>query len=233
MNRREFIRDAAAVGAAMSLPCAVAAPTIQTLPTRPIPASGEPLPIVGFGNSSVLRDGDYEKARALLDVLVEHGGSFIDTWSSNQEMIGRYMHDHGAREKLFLATNVGARNEQESNAAIRYAKDSQGKAVLDLLQLPNPADFKSQWRLMLDAREAGHARYIGLAIARPRYYGMVESLISSGTTDFVQLNYSILETESGEPTAHSSTGNGFRSSGIASCPTGRKNSIVEAGPSSP
>jgi aryl-alcohol dehydrogenase-like predicted oxidoreductase len=27
---------------------------------------------------------------------------------------------------------------------------------------------------------------------------MVESLISSGTTDFVQLNYSILETESGE-----------------------------------
>ncbi|NOR68020.1 MAG: aldo/keto reductase, partial [Woeseiaceae bacterium] len=79
-----------------------------------------------------------------------------------------------------------------------YAKEAQGKAVLDLLQLPNPGDFDKQWRLMRDAKEEGHAHYIGIAIARSSYYDMVESVINGGTADFVQLNYSMLEPESGD-----------------------------------
>jgi len=200
MNRRDFIRDAGAFTAALSLPYAVSAETITTakMATRPIPGTGEELPIVGLGNSQSFREGDYENSRKLLDILVENGGSFVDAWGSNQELLGRYMHDREARNKLFLANNVGPRNSQESDAAIRYAKESQGMATLDLLQLPNPSDFKKQWRLLRDAREAGHARYIGLAIARPNYYKTVEKLLNSGTTDFIQVNYSILETGSGE-----------------------------------
>lgn len=200
MNRRDFIRDAGAFTAALSLPYAVSAETVTTakMATRPIPGTGEELPIVGLGNSQSFRDGDYENSRKLLDILVENGGSFVDAWSSNQELLGRYMHEREARNKLFLANNMGPKNSQESDAAIRYAKESQGMATLDLLQLPNPSDFKKQWRLMRDAREAGHARYIGLAISRPRYYKLVEKLLNSGTTDFIQVNYSILETESGE-----------------------------------
>ncbi len=200
MNRREFIRDAGAVGAALSLPHAIAAQAVETarLPTRPIPVSGEPLPIVGLGNSQSFRDGDYENSRKLLDILIDNGGSFVDSWSSIQEILGRYMHEHDAKSQLFLGNNVGATSAQDSNTAIRYAKEAQGKAVLDLLQLPNPSDFDKQWRLMRDAKEAGHARYIGVAIARSAYYDLVESLIEDGTTDFIQVNYSILEPESGE-----------------------------------
>lgn len=200
VNRREFIRDAGALGAVLSLPQTVAAGTMPTLKmaTRPIPSTGEQLPIVGLGNSQSFREGDYESSRQLLDVLLDSGGSFVDSWSSNQEVLGRYMHEHDAKHKLFLATNVGADNVQDSDAAIRYAKEMQGKVTLDLLQLPNPGDFKAQWRLMRDAKEAGHARYIGLAIARTRYYKMVEALLQSGTADFIQVNYSILETHTGE-----------------------------------
>jgi diketogulonate reductase-like aldo/keto reductase len=200
MNRREFMRDASALGAVLTLSGAVVAEPVpvKKMATRPIPGTGEPLPLVGLGNSQVFRDGDYEASRQLLDILVENGGSFIDSWSSNQKVLGRYMHEHDAKHKLFLATNVGADNVEDSNAAIRYAKEMQGKAVLDLLQLPNPGNFKKQWRLMRDAKEAGHARYIGLAIARSRYYEMVEDLLQSGTADFIQVNYSILETHTGD-----------------------------------
>ncbi len=199
MNRREFIRDAGAVGAALTLPIAIAAQAVETarMPTRPIPSSGEPLPIVGLGNSQSFRDGDYENSRKLLDILIGNGGSFVDSWSSIQEILGRYMHEHDAKSKLFLANNVGATSAQDSDAAIRYAKEAQGKAVLDLLQLPNPGDFDKQWRLTRDAKEEGHARYIGIAISRSSYYDLVESVINSGTADFVQLNYSMLEPESG------------------------------------
>jgi len=200
MNRREFIRDASAVGAALSLPNAIAAQAAETarMPTRPIPSSGQPLPIVGLGNSQSFRDGDYENSRKLLDILIDKGGSFVDSWNSIQEILGRYMHEHDAKSKLFLANNVSAASAQDNNAAIRYAKEAQGKAVLDLLQLPNPSDFDKQWRLMRDAKEGGHARYVGIAIARSSYYEMVESVINGGTADFVQLNYSMLEPESGD-----------------------------------
>ncbi len=200
MNRREFIRDTGAVGAALSLPNAIAAQAAETarMATRPIPSSGKPLPIVGLGNSQSFRDGDYEISRKLLDILIDNGGSFVDSWSSTQEILGRYMHEHDAQNKLFLASNVGATSAQDSNAAIRYAKEAQGKTVLDLLQLPNPSDFDKQWRLMRGAKEEGHARYIGIAIGRSSYYDMVESVIDSGTADFVQLNYSMLEPVSGD-----------------------------------
>ena len=197
MNRRKFIRDAGAVGAALSLPQAIAFEAAK-LPTRPIPSSGEPLPIVGLGNSQYFRDGDYENSKALLDILLDHGGSFIDSWAPAQEVLGRYMHERDAKNKLFLANNMGASSEEGITSDIRYTKEAQGKAVLDLLQLPNPTDIDKQWRLMRDAKDEGHARYIGIAISKRRYYGMVASLIKSGTADFVQVNYSLFETESDE-----------------------------------
>jgi len=200
MRRREFIRDAGVLGVAWTLPFSAAAEAIKTqkMATRPIPGTDEQLPIVGFGNSSAFREGDYENSRKLLDVLVEYGGSFIDSWSSSQEVLGRYMHEHDAKGKLFPGNNVGAKNKEDMDAAIRYAKEAQGKAVLDLLQLPNPGDFKRQWRLMRDAKEEGHARYIGLATARSSHFETVEKLLQSGTADFIQVNYSILETKTGE-----------------------------------
>ncbi len=197
LNRREFIHDAGVVAAALSLPPAIAAEP-ATLPTRSIPASGRPLPIVGLGNSQYFRDGDYENSKKLLDILIDHGGSVIDSWTPVQEILGRYMHEHDARNKLFLANNAGASSAEGLAADIRYMKEAQGKAVLDLLQLPNPRNLNKQWHFMQDAREQGHTRYIGLAISKRSYYREVESLIKGGTADFVQLNYSLLETESDE-----------------------------------
>ena len=88
--------------------------------------------------------------------------------------------------------------------AIEAAKKAQGKPVLDMLQLARPADFGAQWLRMQRWKEEGHARYIGLAIAGNSFYDIVESAIRDGA-DFVQINYSILEPESGErliPLAH-------------------------------
>lgn len=198
MNRRKFMRDAGALGAALSLPQLAASLATQKMATRPIPSTGEALPIVGLGNSRPFSDGDYESARQLLDALVEHGGSLVDSWSASQAVLGRYLYERDAKGALFLAHNIGATNAEEHAAAIRYAKEAQGKAVLDLLQVPNPSALDSQWRLLRDAKEAGHARYIGIATARPEYYEALESLILSGSADFIQVNYSILETGSGE-----------------------------------
>ena len=200
MNRRKFLRDTSTVAAALSVAHSnwLLATEGEKIAARPIPSSGEQLPIVGFGNSSLFREGDYVGSTKLLDVLREHGGRYIDTWSSAQDIFGRYVREHDAGGEFFFGTNSGARNSQDMNAAIARAKDAQGIEVLDLLQVPNPGNFESQWRLIREAKDAGHARHIGIAISRPSYYEIVESLIQSGATDFVQVNYSMLEPQTGD-----------------------------------
>jgi diketogulonate reductase-like aldo/keto reductase len=200
MNRRKFLTSSGALAATFSIPGSgwVLATEDRKIATRPIPSSGEALPIVGFGNSSSFREGDYENSQKLLDVLLEHGGRYIDTWASNQQIFGRYMREHDAKGRFFLGTNAGARDPEDMMTAVQRAKTSQETDVLDLLQVPNPSDFDTQWRLIRQAKDDGHARHIGIAIARTRYYDLVESLIKSGTSDFVQVNYSMLEPQTGE-----------------------------------
>jgi len=114
--------------------------------------------------------------------------------------------------------------------------------VLDMLPLARPADFGAQWLRMQRWKEEGHARYIGLAIAGNSFYDIVESAIRDGA-DFVQINYSILEPESGErliPLAHdngvavvtnrhSSTAAFSRWCRAGNCPIGLPSSTVIPG----
>ena len=69
ISRRKFLEYS---GAALLAPwsAGLAAQGAGRLPTRPIPGSGESLPIVGFGNSQAFRNGNVDLSQALLDVLL-------------------------------------------------------------------------------------------------------------------------------------------------------------------
>ena len=196
MNRRKFIRGTAGTVAVLSLPAAIRA--AAGMRVRQIPSSGEDLPVVGFGQASSFREGKYDVASALLDVLIDKGGQFIDSGTTSQLMTGRYMKENDAQNKLFLANNMSTQSEEEDLAYIRNAKEIQGKETLDLILLPRPADFDEQWRRLRQWKDMGLTRYIGIAVSGQRYFPMIESLLQSGTADFVQLNYSMLEPESGD-----------------------------------
>ncbi|MGB3744708.1 MAG: aldo/keto reductase, partial [Xanthobacteraceae bacterium] len=56
-----------------------------SLITRPIPATGEPVPAVGLGTASVFDTADAttrQKARAVVQALIDNGGKLIDTAST-------------------------------------------------------------------------------------------------------------------------------------------------------
>jgi len=203
MNRRKFMKDAGASMTVAALPAGICAQE-AVIPARPIPATGELLPIIGFGSSPVFGGEDYETASELLDALRNMGGKFIDTWPAAQPTLGRYARENSAHDDLFLATNVRTETAEADLRAIEAAKQQQGKPVLDMLQLARPDDFNEQWKRMLRWKEEGHAKYIGFAIARNNLYDMVESVIRNGA-DFVQLNYSMIEPDAGDkliPLAH-------------------------------
>lgn len=196
MNRRKFLRGTAGAAVVLSLPSVANA--AAGMRVRQIPSSGEDLAVVGFGQASSFREGKYDVASALLDVLIDKGGQFIDSGAKSQLMTGRYMKENDAHDKIFLANNMNTHSEEEDLAYIRKAMEIQGKETLDLILLPRPAEFDEQWRRLRQWKDRGLTRHIGIAVSGQRYFPMIESLLQSGTADFVQLNYSMLEPESGE-----------------------------------
>jgi diketogulonate reductase-like aldo/keto reductase len=199
MKRRKFLQDAGATVALAAMPFSIGAQEAQAkIATRPIPATGEPLPIVGLGNSSVFSGDDFAGATGLLDTLRDFGGKFIDTWPPAHATFGRYAQENSAHDDLFLGTNLSPRNADANRESLATAKKSQGKETLDLIQLPRPTDIKWQWPVVRKWKEEGHARYIGIAVTGQQFFDDVESLLQSGEADFIQINYSMLEPESGE-----------------------------------
>lgn len=200
MKRRSFLRDGSvALALAATMPVdLLAQETKAKIPTRPIPATGEPLPIIGFGGSATFSGDDYAAAAALLDALRDAGGKFVDTWPQAEPTLGRYAAANAAHDALFLGTNLTPGNAAANRRAISMSKARQGKEALDLIQLPRPRDLRRQWPVVRDWKLAGHARYIGIAVTGQQFFDDVETLLKGGEADFMQINYSMMEPQAGE-----------------------------------
>ena len=200
IKRREFLQMTGSSLAMIPLaaPVAAWAAAQQQILTRPIPSSGESLPIVGFGQSAAFRNGDLVLSSELLDVLIKFGGRFVDAGGKSQQVLGQFMDNNQAHDKLFLGTNVFSSSKDELLSEIRQAQAVRGKTALDLVQMRSLDDLDRQWRNLLDAKEAGLTRHVGFATARKAYYEPLMALMKTGTVDFIQVNYSILEPETAE-----------------------------------
>ena len=195
MKRRTFLKGAGTAMAAAAMPLPGFAQA--KVATRPVPATGELLPIVGFGNSQHFRNNDYENAKPLLDVLMERGGRFVDTGLTSMAVHGRYMRENAADDALFLGTNISVSSADAAREEVDEAKRLQGKETLDLLQLYRPEDLGQNWRIMQALKDEGHARYIGIAFTGEQFFELAAKLLRDLQPDFIQLNYSMLEPEAG------------------------------------
>src|SRR5580698_3239404 len=77
-----------------------------SLITKPIPSSGERLPVIGLG-TIWFRDSQYEALKAVLKRMQELGGRVIDTaaaYGESEGVIGRALQEEGIRRKMFIAS---------------------------------------------------------------------------------------------------------------------------------
>src|SRR5690606_14470960 len=108
-----------AAGAAALAPWPVLAQ--QTMPRRPIPATGEELPVIGLGSSKVVQEiaeNGTEPVAAVLRTLAAQGGRVVDTWPrdpSNDAGLGRVLAEP-ALQDLFVTTKID-RVGREAGAA--------------------------------------------------------------------------------------------------------------------
>jgi aryl-alcohol dehydrogenase-like predicted oxidoreductase len=199
-NRREFLRGCVAVVAATALPGTLAAAeehAVGALLTRPIPSSGEHLPVIGLGTNaySVTDPAEIAKRRAVIARLLELGAKVIDTaraYGDSELVVGRILGDLRARERVFLATKTPIEGELGDPAGIvaetfrRLSTDT-----VDLLQIHNMHGVDELLPTLRRLKDEKRVRYIGATTSRDEQYPALLAAMRAHPLDFVQVDYSI------------------------------------------
>jgi len=194
LTRRAFLGSMAS--AALVDPAA-AAPAILT---RPIPSSGEALPLVGLGswitfnvgNDPVARESCAEVMRAFFAA----GGRMIDSspmYGSSQGVIGEGLKKIGAN--AFSADKVWISSGPRGPAQIEASRNFWGVPKFDLLQVHNLLAWEEHLRTLAAMKAAGQVRYVGITTSEGRRHGDFEKIMRTHPLDFVQLSYNILDRE--------------------------------------
>lgn len=195
IGRREFgfSLGFAALGAA--LPLEVSALTRTAIPRRKVPAGNETLAIVGLGNARAFGEGDMETSRELVQIFLEHGGSYIDTSLDARTTIGKIMHEKDAHDQLFLGTYIDGEDLPSMRSEIRQILDVQGSESLDLVQTRALDDFARRHDQFVALKDEGFTRYLGVGRHARQFHPSMMKLMETGAVDFIQVNYSIMEPE--------------------------------------
>ncbi len=198
LSRRDLLATAAGAAMLSALPSLVWAQGAPIV-TRPIPSSGEPLPIVGVGTAIVFDfesdPAKYAARRQVLHNLVAGGGKLIDTASDYghaEERVGDLSADLGDRDKLFLATKYESRDDKEAaNASLQNSLKRLKTDRIDLMQAHNVGDPNFSLAQLRDWKAQGLCRYVGVTSSFEGQYDALAEVLRREKPDFFQINYSV------------------------------------------
>ncbi len=199
IDRREFLRRGALLGASLGLQPLAASGAIPELPprvrgTRTLGHTGLEISDIGFGSSSL--SGDV----ALVHHALERGITYFDTAESYtggdaEETLGRAL--EGRRDRVVLASKTSAaagdtRDEimRALDASLRRLRTDRidvyfNHAVNDTSRLKNPewAEFATR------ARAAGKIRFTGMSGHGGRLVECIDYAVENGVADVLLVGY--------------------------------------------
>jgi diketogulonate reductase-like aldo/keto reductase len=200
-TRRSFIARSSAAAAAVSLAGhpALTALAQHGVPQRPIPSTGEMLPVIGLGSSKVVEQiaqNGPEPLANVLRALVAHGGKLVDTWPrnpANDAGFGSVIARPEFRDKLFVTTKIDQVGKDVGVRQFRDALRNYQRDVIDLVQIFSLTDLDTHWPSLKEWKAEGAARYIGVTVSQDSRHADLEQFLRREQPDFVQMNYSITE----------------------------------------
>jgi diketogulonate reductase-like aldo/keto reductase len=198
MRRRELFLQLPG----LALACSALAQTTGTAQAlaKPIPSSGEQIPVLGLGSWITFNVGNDRPARDQCAEVMRHffaaGGRLIDSspmYGSSQGVIGDGLQKLGVQRQVFSADKVwtssgGARQIEASREFWRVPR-------FDLLQVHNLLAWQEQLPLLQSMKAAGGLRYVGITTSEGRRHREMEQIMRDHRIDFVQLTYNLLDRE--------------------------------------
>ena len=196
MDRRAFNTALMAIGSSPSM----TAFAQDAVSSRPIPATGERLPVIGLGTWQVFDvaepGAEFAQARATLAALVAAGGRMVDSspmYGRSETVLGDLMAQAGVRDKLFVATKVWTRGAREG---VEQMLDSMRKLRvdrIDLMQVHNLVDTDAHLATLAAWKREGRVRLTGITHYHAGAHRDLEAALRKHRVDTVQVNYSLAE----------------------------------------
>jgi aryl-alcohol dehydrogenase-like predicted oxidoreductase len=206
MDRRHCLKLALAAGAALGLGSRFARAGSQPpLLARPIPSSGEKIPVIGLGSSATFRSvadaADVDGLAAVLKTMVEGGGTVFDTapsYGASEEVAGRLAQELGLASRLFWATKVnvatrggGAADPAAARAQLEESFRRAGTETLDLVQVHNLGDVPVQLGILKALKADKRVRYVGVTSTNKEQYGELARVMREEPLDFIGVDYAV------------------------------------------
>ncbi|WP_044890333.1 aldo/keto reductase [Myxococcus hansupus] len=189
---------AAAQSTAKPSPKAPAPSRGESMLTRPIPRTGEALPVIGLGTWQTFDAAPAEQAplAEVLRTFLDAGARLIDSspmYGRSEQVTGALLEKLGETKKPFLATKVWTTGKDAGLAQMRKSLRLMGHGRMDLMQIHNLVDWRAHLPVLREWKAAGTIRYLGVTHYAHSAFDELERFIREEKVDFVQLPYSVLE----------------------------------------
>ena len=207
MSRRDALRTGALAAAGMALAplapgttlarlASAARPRLEPI-TKPIPSTGERIPVIGLGTNQYSVDTPEEMAQLqeVLEAMAELGGSVVDTarvYGRAEEVIGELLQRMGNRDDFFIATKTPIRGElRDPDVEIQTSFDQLKVETLDLMLIHNLHGVEELMPAFIRWKDEGRIRYIGMSTSVDGQYAAQMEGMRRFPLDFIQVDYSI------------------------------------------
>jgi aryl-alcohol dehydrogenase-like predicted oxidoreductase len=211
ITRREWLRITGGTSAMLALqPDCVKALLAQEDITKPIPSSGERVPVIGLGGRWISANAPAEEMaghRAVLRELAKNAGPtgrVFDTAAGyggggSEEYGGQWAAEDRIQDGIFWATKVNVASGRGGGAADPAAVRAQIERsfqrlrvpVIDLDQVHNMGDPPTQLGILREYKEAGKIRYIGITTTSENEYADLARVMREYPIDFIGIDYAI------------------------------------------
>jgi len=175
----------------------------EQMNTRTIPSSNEKLPVVGLGTWQTFDVGesnqDREPLKEVLKILIEHGGSVIDSspmYGRSEKVIGDLASELKIQDKLFEATKVWTTGKNAGISQMEKSFRLMQVNQMDIMQIHNLVDWKIHLNTLRKWKEEQRIRYIGITHYHEGGYAEVETIMRKEKIDFLQINYNLADRSS-------------------------------------
>jgi diketogulonate reductase-like aldo/keto reductase len=192
-----------ALGALASLAVVRRARAKEAMHARAIPASGERLPVIGVGTWQTFDVGGDAAARTALQEVLRMffagGGRVVDSspmYGSSESVVGDLCERLGICEPLFMASKIYTQGREEGLRGMQRSIERMRAGRMDLMQVHNLLDVEAHTPTLREWKAAKRVRYIGITHYAAFAYPEVERLLKTKQYDFLQINYSLGESES-------------------------------------
>jgi diketogulonate reductase-like aldo/keto reductase len=202
VTRRTILQHAlVSAGSVLLHPIHTRAQVVE-MNTKPVPSTGERLPIVGLGSWITFNVGNDSKlldeCAAVIATFFAAGGRMIDSspmYGSSQPTIGYGLRKLGNPRQLFSAEKVWISNAANGPRQIEQSRAYWGVPTLDLVQVHNLLSWERHLETLFDMKAKGKIRYVGITTSEGRRHREFERIMATQPIDFAQVTYNVLDRE--------------------------------------